>query len=422
MTRKLAGLLQVAMLLVLAACSQPAVEPTPRPTVIPYTDVNPWGTNVFLHKETEQWKIEKTLQMARDAGIAWIKQHFPWEEIEFKKGFFYDTKWQKSAWEKFDRIVDLAEKYGLKIVARLDRPPEWARYPGSKPSSPPRNFNDYADFVEAFLKHYKGRIHYIQIWNEPNLSVEWYDDQPVNPAQYVQLLKLAYRRAKTVDPSVVVLSAPMAMTLEDFPDRRNLNDLIYIEEMYQAGAKDYFDIMSANAYGLEYPPDAPADPKVLNFQRVTLVRKIMEKYGDGGKAIWFDEYGWNAAPPSMPPEKLIWRRVTPEQQAQWTVQGIELARRDWPWAGVFFIWYFRQPGDIPPDSAEYYFGMVDPDFTPRPVYYAVKEAANRWARPAPTQTPLPGGTSGPNVGMLAAGIAIVLALGGSAAFFLVRRV
>ncbi len=421
MRRRLVTALLIPIFLTLASCAQPTPQASPSPTRIPHTDVNPWGTNVFLHKETEQWKIEKTLQMVRDAGIVWIKQHFPWEELEFKKGYFYDTKWQKSAWEKFDRIVATAEKYGLKIVARLDRPPEWARYPGSKPSSPPRDFNDYADFVQAFVEHYKGRIHYIQIWNEPNLNAEWYDNQPVSPAQYVQLLKLAYQRAKAVDPSIVVLSAPMAMTLENFPDRRNLNDLIYIEEMYEAGAKDYFDIMSANAYGLEYPPDAPAEPNVLNFQRVTLVRKIMEKYGDGDKPIWFDEYGWNAAPPTMPPEKLIWRRVTPEQQAQWTVQGIELARTNWPWAGVFFIWYFRQPGDIPTDSAEYYFGMVDPDFTPRPVYYSVKEAATRWKAASPTQTAVSQSPGAANFSIVGAGAAILLGLAGTAAFFLVRR-
>ncbi len=420
MPRRVVFVANVIAALTLYACAQATPQPTPRPTAIPHTDVNPYGTNTFFHKEVEEWKIEKTMQMIRDAGITWIKQQFPWEEIEFRKGFFYDTNWQKSSWEKFDRIVSLAEKYGLKIVARLDRAPAWARPPRSNPGAPPQNLQDYADFVEAFLKHYRGRIQYIQIWNEPNLHDEWLEGTPVNPARYVEMLKLAYGRAKAVDPNVVVLSAPMAMTLDNPPDRRNLNELIYIDEMYQAGAKDYFDIMSANGYGLEYPPDAPADPNVLNFQRVTLIRKIMEKYGDTNKAIWFNEYGWNASPPTMPQEKLIWRRVTPEQQAQWTVQGIEMARQQWPWAGVFFIWYFRQVGDIPPDSSEYYFAMVDPDFTPRPVYYAVKEAAAKYATNSSkdSQGSTPGGI---NLGLLAPAVAVLLALGGSAAFFLTRR-
>jgi hypothetical protein len=57
------------------------------------------------------------------------------------------------------------------------------------------------------------------------------------------------------------------------------------------------------------------------------------------------------------------------------VDGITYAREHWPWAGVFFIWYLRQVGDISPDKAEYYFQMLDPDFNPQPVYDAVKAAA-----------------------------------------------
>jgi hypothetical protein len=57
------------------------------------------------------------------------------------------------------------------------------------------------------------------------------------------------------------------------------------------------------------------------------------------------------------------------------VEGIALARRQWPWAGVFAIWYFRQPGLVPPDRSDYYFRLVDVDFTPRLAYHAIKEVA-----------------------------------------------
>ena len=67
--------------------------------------------------------------------------------------------------------------------------------------------------------------------------------------------------------------------------------------------------------------------------------------------------------------------MTKEQQAEYTVQGIEWARENWPWLGVVNLWYFRQVGDVPPDRAAYYFGLVDPEFNPQPVYEAVRQAA-----------------------------------------------
>ncbi|MEA3459147.1 MAG: hypothetical protein U9R11_00470 [Chloroflexota bacterium] len=346
---------------------------------IPNTDVNPYGANLFLAREVEDWKREKTVKMAAEAGIGWVKQQFPWVEIEpYHKGEFLNARTGESNWEKYDEIVALCERYGLSIIARLDRAPAWARPEGSLEEAPPEDFDDYGDFVYEFVKHYQGRIRYIQIWNEPNIFPEW-GNRPVDPASYVELLEVAHRRAKEADPNVYVLSAPLAITLgEPHPEPgkwRSMSDLQFLEEMYKAGAKGYFDILSANAFGFDRPPDDPPDPNVLNFSRVLLQREIMERYDDDDKPIWFNEYGWNAAPEDFPEEKLIWRRVSEERQAEYTLQGIEMARAKWPWAGVFNIWYFRQVGNYPPDDAAYYFRMVDVDFTPRRLYYAIRDVA-----------------------------------------------
>ncbi len=347
------------------------VLPASPPRVIPDTDVNPYGANFFLDREVEDWKRDRTVRMAREAGIVWAKQQFSWEEIEKRKNSF--------DWDKSDQIVATFEKYGLQIIARLDRPPAWARKAKSIPQSPPANFDDYGDFVDAFVRRYTGRIHYIQIWNEPNIFPEW-GDQPVNPTEYVALLKIAYARAKAANPNLRVLSAPLAITLGESwspgsTQWRHMNDLQYLDAMYQAGAKDYFDILSANAFGLRATPDDPPDAQRLNFQRVALARQVMERYGDANKAVWINEYGWNASPSDFPAEELMWGRVTEPQQAEYTVRGIAEGRARWLWVGVFNIWYFRQVGDITPDRSDYYFRMVDVDFTPRLVYLRVKEAA-----------------------------------------------
>jgi hypothetical protein len=108
---------------------------------------------------------------------------------------------------------------------------------------------------------------------------------------------------------------------------------------------------------------------------VELQREIMERFGDEDKAIWINEYGWNAAPDSFPEELLTWERVTEAEQADYTVRGISWARENWPWLGVVNIWYFRQVGDVAPDRPAYYFGLVDPEFNPRLVYWALHEVA-----------------------------------------------
>lgn len=346
---------------------------------IPDTDVNPFGANFFLAREVEPWKRERTAEMAQQAGIGWAKQQFAWAEIEpLRKGEFIDPVTGGSSWDKFDQVVSTLGAQGLRVIARLDRAPAWARPPDTRPETPPADFEDFGDFVYAFVKHFQGKVQYIQIWNEPNIYPEW-GEQAVDPAAYTELLRIAYLRAKEADKNVHVLSAPLAMTLgEPHPEPgkwRSMPDLDYLEAMYEAGAEDYFDILAANAFGFDLPPEDPPNLDVLNFRRVELQREIMEEYRDGDKAIWFNEYGWNAAPAHFRDEDLIWKRVSEEEQAEYTLRGIAFARENWPWAGVFDIWYFRQTGQqYTPDDAAYYFRIVDVDFTPRRVYDAVQDA------------------------------------------------
>jgi hypothetical protein len=348
---------------------------------IPNTDVNPYGANFFLAREVEPWKRERTTEMAQQAGLGWAKQQFAWAEIEpLQKGEFVDPVSGESSWAKFDQIVDLFRAHGMQVIARLDRAPGWARVPDTRSETPPTDLEDFGDFVYAFVEHFAGRVQYIQIWNEPNIYPEW-GEQAVDPVAYTTMLCIAYQRAKEADPDVHVLSAPLAITLgEPHPEPgkwRSMPDLDYLEAMYQAGAGKCFDILSANAFGFDLPPEEPPDPDVLNFRRVELQQKIMERYDDGDKAIWFNEYGWNAAPAYFEDEALIWERVSEEKQAEYTLRGIELARLNWPWAGVFNIWYFRQTGQqYTPNDAAYYFRMVDVDFTPRRVYDAVQDATS----------------------------------------------
>jgi hypothetical protein len=368
------------VLLRYAVMVQTPVDAWIAPRSIPNTDVNPFGANFFLAREVEPWKRERTVEMAQEAGLGWAKQQFAWAEIEpLRKGEYVQPISGESSWTKFDEIVDLYRSQGLQVIARLDRAPEWARLPETRPETPPPDLQDFGDFVYEFVKHFEGRVQYVQIWNEPNIYPEW-GEQAVDPVAYTEMLRIAYERAKEADPNVYVVAAPLAVTLgEPHPEPgkwRSMPDLDYLEAMYEAGAGEYFDILATNAFGFDLPPEDPPDPNVLNFRRVELQREIMERYGDENKAIWFNEYGWNAAPAFFAEDDLIWERVSEEEQAEYTLRGIELARRDWPWAGVFNIWYFRQTGQqYTPDDAAYYFRVVDVDFTPRRVYDAVQDAA-----------------------------------------------
>jgi hypothetical protein len=369
----------VAEVLYLGPLTDPATGMTSRvPSPIPLAEVQPYGVNTFLQKEVESWKKDQTLSMARDLGVGWIKQQFPWADIEYRadpNNPFWDVKNNQNAWTKYDDIVSLAQKYSVRIIARIDSAPPWSHPGDDDAKAPPdaAHLADFDSFIRTFVTRYRGTVAAIQVWNEPNLTAEWATGNPVNAAEYTALLKTAYQAAKQADPDMIVLPAPLATNNEQLGYAGNLNELDYLQQMYDAGAKPYFDAMSANAYGTQYPPEDPPTTGKLNFRRVELLHDVMVKNGDNNKSVWFNEYGWNASPASVQPQP--WGSVTPDQQADYTVRGIEYARANWPWAGAFTIWYLRQVGDIPSTQSEYWFQMVTPDFLTKPVYRSVQKVA-----------------------------------------------
>lgn len=362
--------------LLLIRLETPSLEVQPYVPVA-HTGMNPYGINTFLEQEVDDWKIHRTLRLISEAGFKWIRQEFPWEDIEIEgKGVFRDRRHggDLSSWEKYDHIVDLAEEYGIQIIARLDNPPAWSRAAGNELGTlaPPDDYEDYGDFVYAVVSRYQGRIKYYQIWNEPNIYPEW-GEAAVDPEAYTELLKVGYQRAKEADPEAIILSAGLAPTTER--TERNLEDLIFLQRMYDAGARDYFDILSVQGYGLwNGPTDRRAHPDRANFSRVLLIRELMVRNGEASKPIWASEVGWNALPRGFDGFPS-YGRVSEELQAAYAAEAYQRAQTEWPWMGVMSYWFFKRPSDHEKDQAFYYFRMMEPDFYPHPVYYALKDQA-----------------------------------------------
>ncbi|HET7375808.1 MAG TPA: hypothetical protein VFK30_03810, partial [Anaerolineae bacterium] len=270
------------------------------------------------------------------------------------------------AWEHADEVIDQAQAQGLTVIARLGLVPAWARPdPQVRETTftylDAEHYKAFGDFVSAFVHHYTGRVKHIIIWNEPNLSYEW-GLQPVDPQGYVDLLKIAYQRAKEADPNMIVLAGALAPTLEPIGSPAGLNDLIYLQKMYDAGAGNYFDGLAVHSYGLQSPMADPPDPAQINFRRVELLRQIMLDNGDQHKQIYITEAGWNDSP--------RWNKaVTPAQRIQYTLQAFTWAQQT-DWISMLAMWVFRYPLDT--RTYQDNWTWVNEDFQPKPIYTEVK--------------------------------------------------
>lgn len=324
---------------------------------------------------------QRDLGLAKEAGFTWVKQSIQWRYVEpHKKGVF--------EFNEPDRLLGLIHAAGLKLLARIDNQPVWARADKVFPTDgPPDHIQDFADFLHALATRYKGRIHAYEIWNEPNLAREW-GNKPPNPQEYVALLKAGYEAVKAADPNATVISAGLAPTTAS--GAIAMPDVEFFDQMYKAGGAKYFDVLGCHAAGYKAPPDlSPAavgkDPqynhgegaagRIYCFRHAEDVRQVMVKNGDTKKQMAIVEFGWTTD--KRPGSPYAWFGVTEQQQADYLVQAYQWARAHWqPWIGLMSMIYIAASYWTPNDE-EYYWSITLPDGTVRPAYRALA-AMPKW--------------------------------------------
>ncbi|RME47559.1 MAG: hypothetical protein D6791_05565, partial [Chloroflexi bacterium] len=290
-------------------------------------------------------------------------------------------------WGPLDAIVNTANARGVNVLFSVVKAPKWAR-PGNTDWSvegPPANPQDFADFMAAMAARYKGRVRAYEIWNEQNLGREW-GNEPIDAGRYVQLLAAAYKAIKAQDPSAYVISG--APTPTGVNNAFAMDDALYLEKMYQAGLARYCDGIGVHPSGYNNPPDATAsswnDPTAPAFKghrsfffRDTLwtYYAIMRKYGDGGKRLWPTEFGWASTEGlgAGPAEGYGYANDNSEaEQAQFLVQAMQLAR-SWGFVGPMFVWNLNFGPVSGPHDEKAAFGILRPDWSPRPAYAALRD-------------------------------------------------
>jgi hypothetical protein len=269
------------------------------------------------------------------------------------------------------------------VIARLDFQPWWARADQVR-NGPPANYQDFADFVYAFVARYAtdstiGRVHAIQVWNEPNLAREW-GEQPISAqsaGDYVRLLGLAYHAAHGADPGVTVISAGLSPT-GTFDGSAQPDDE-YLRWMYAAGLKGgvHYDVLGANANAqcacVEAAPGSVTgfSHPSFYFRRVEQLREIMVANGDGAQQIWLMEFGWTT-------DKLnpsyAWYATDEATKSEAIVAAFKYARANWaPWIGVMALWTIADPAWVP-SQEQVHWAITNPDGTPRPAYERLLQA------------------------------------------------
>jgi len=334
----------------------------PVPPSVPQLDI-PFGYGI---QADPRGNTAANINHIKTLGFNWVKFQMAWKDVESEPGTYN--------WAMWDEIINAYSANGIQILLSIPKAPDWARPFDDDKSveGPPEDPNLYAQFVALVADRYRGRVQAIEIWNEQNLWYEAGGRGRINAANYVQLLQLSYQTIKEVNPQMIVVSG--ALTPAGNVGDAAVDDIEYLQQMYNNGAKGFFDALGAHPSGYNCPATADwrsvQDPTATSFRgtfenrhhswcfRGTMegYRAVMEANGDGNKPIVPTEFGWAVSGNPQPGYEYA-RDNTPEEQAKWIVEAYQLANK-WGWVGPMFLWNLDY-GVTAPNTELANFGIID---------------------------------------------------------------
>lgn len=348
----------------------------------------------FAAHVLDQKDPARYVSLIEDAGATSLRTDVSWASVEETPGRFN--------WAGPDKVIRLAASHHLNVLLIVDTSPAWASGATTLSSGwqwlPPRSPVAYGAFAAAVASRYGAggafwREHPylpryppagIELWNEENISKFWGNESP-NPAEYAAMVKAAYTDIKHTNPRMTVLVGGLASVggYDDITcsghkgagyDHVAWNELNYLQALYTNGIHGYFDAVAWHVYNFRRGASA-AEMLAYNScsawsqmaRTPVSARSLMDSHGDAGKRLWITETG---APTCVPGATYVC--VSPAQQAGFLTDEAQ-EWKGYPWAGGFY-WY-----DIRDDSGgvanpESHFGAVSLTNSPKPAYYAFRDA------------------------------------------------
>jgi hypothetical protein len=270
---------------VMSAPPTHAADPAPDPFF------GTWSDGMSIAAQQSRTASRARLDDIASNGTGLVRQYVWWDRIETSPG--------KYDWTVMDQLVEDATARGITILPTLLYTPPFYRTSepaGSKGLYPPDDPQKLADFATKMVERYGTHGTYWgctelpvvgwqcddpyrplllwEVWNEPDYPSWWRNDP--DAAEYLDLLKPVYGAIKAADPDAQVALGSLTNAGGGTSDG-------YLDQLYELGGGDYFDVLSLNPYGYDVG---------AMMAYVRGMRTVAAAHGDAAKPLLITEYAW----------------------------------------------------------------------------------------------------------------------------------
>jgi hypothetical protein len=331
----------------------------------------------------EGYNTQSGLEEALKLGAHWLRrwQHISWRDVEPREGEYH--------WWVLDGLEEellRLRAHGAEPLIVIQMTPEWAQEVVPYACGPIRydKFGAFAAFMEELVMRYGSAtqygVRYWQLGNELDVAPRevrpdsvygcWGDesDPYYHGEHYGRMLAEVYPRIKAVDPEAQVVMGGLLLECDPYTETigyecRSERRGYFLEGVLRAGGGEHFDVIDVHSYA-QLRLDLPS--RMHSYygwsggrggtglpEKTGFVRKVLEQYGYGNKPVIAGELALKCDEPT-PVCHEVAAAFVPRVYAE--AYELDLL------GGVYYALI----------SEFKYKGLLLPDFTPRPAYWAYR--------------------------------------------------
>jgi polysaccharide biosynthesis protein PslG len=294
----------------------------------------------------------RALEYAHDMGVTYLRITLVW------------AAFRDDGYEPYDAAIDEARARGMDVQLTVTGNPKYTNggrgYVGYFQPDPRR----YARWIGAVARHFRGRVHWYSLWNEPNLhdflAPQVVRHKAVGHKIYARLVAAGYRAVKAADPDAQVLigeSAPSGYPLR------------FIERVANALPGGLVaDGFAQHAYQfLKIAPGRPQKRYTGGISNMSKMKSLLRRLAREGKLrtpdgkplpIFLTEFGY-------PRPGAYYGFFSERLRADYTLRAFRFARDS---GAKVLVWYqlFNHAGR--PQSGLWDTGLIGSDGKPSSLY------------------------------------------------------
>lgn len=264
-------------------------------------------------------EIELAINAASSIGVDWIGVDFDWQR-----------HWPDAAapanLEPLDRVMAIAQSQGINILLSVTHAPAWALGPDGPDTG------QTATLVAMLANRYPQSLLTIELFPLANTTSGW--GAPPDPGAYLAVFQACQTALQTAGSQVLLVAGGLS-PLGQSPSAGDVDDLNFLNGLYEAGAANFMPILSLRlspAEGEAMSPPGEAAGRVLRHYET--VRQVMLQFNHANGLVWITGFSWPVQGNTM----------SPDRQIRWLNQAFQLMKSQL-YIGVAFFDRLNPSGD-----------------------------------------------------------------------------